>query len=326
MSRPLRIEYPDAWYHVMNRGRRKEKIFLNAEDYKTFLDILIEACELWDVNISAYSLMPNHYHLLINTPKGNLSRFMRHINGVYTQRFNKIHKYEGQLFRGRYKSILVDGDEYLLNLVRYIHNNPLRSKIVKRLDDFKWSSHQGYISLSRDWDWLHKDFILSLLTEDSRKWLAEYREFINQEDERDVLKMLEGRKWPAMYGSDEFIFTAKENFYYKKRDKEVPESLSLAPDIDRIKNAVCKVFNVDEKELSKSIRGVVNKPRNIAIYLTRQLRNDTLEEIGKFFSHHNYSSVSNSLTRAKKLIKDNPALKNKLRRIEEMACKSQRKA
>ena len=107
MSRPLRIEYPGAWYHIMNKGRRSEKVFLESDDYQRFIDLMIEASELWSVNIPAFSLMPNHYHMLINTPLGNLSRFMRHINGVYTQRFNKAHELEGQLFKGRYKSILV---------------------------------------------------------------------------------------------------------------------------------------------------------------------------------------------------------------------------
>ena len=125
MSRPLRIEYPDAWYHVMNRGRRGEEIFSTSEDFATFIKLLQEGAEQWNIRISAYCLLSNHYHLLIQTPLGNLARFMRHINGVYTQRYNRIHKCDGQLFRGRYKAILVEEDRYLLELVRYIHHNPL---------------------------------------------------------------------------------------------------------------------------------------------------------------------------------------------------------
>ena len=102
MSRPLRIEYPNAWYHVMNRGRRAEKIFLNKTDYTTFLELLIESAEIWNVRIAAYCMLPNHYHILLQTPDANLSRFMRHVDGVYTQRFNRSHHYDGQLFRGRY--------------------------------------------------------------------------------------------------------------------------------------------------------------------------------------------------------------------------------
>jgi putative transposase len=114
----------------MNRGRRGEKIFEDKDDYTAFIALLKEIVETYNVRISAYSLMQNHYHLLVQTPDGNISRSMRHLNGVYTQRFNRTHHYDGQLFRGRYKSILVEGDSYLLELVRYIHRNPLEAGLV----------------------------------------------------------------------------------------------------------------------------------------------------------------------------------------------------
>jgi len=117
----------------MNRGRRGEQIFSRSGDYEVFIELLKEATDLWGVQISAYCLMPNHYHLLIQTPQGNISRCMRHINGVYTQRYNRLHKCDGQLFRGRYKSILVEQDSYLLELVRYIHRNPLRAGLIDNI-------------------------------------------------------------------------------------------------------------------------------------------------------------------------------------------------
>ena len=134
MSRPLRIEYPGAWYHVMNRGRRSESIFSGPSDYYRFIDLLSESCEMWNVRISAYCLMPNHYHLLIQTPEGNLSRCMRHINGVYTQRYNLVRDCDGQLFRGRFKSILVDGNSHLLQLVPYIWHDCFEKRVCERLE------------------------------------------------------------------------------------------------------------------------------------------------------------------------------------------------
>ena len=131
MSRPLRIEYPGAWYHVMNRGRRGESVFRREKDYLTFIELLKETVEMWNLRVGAYCLMPNHYHLLIQTPDANLSRCMRHINGVYTQRFNRNHLLDGQLFRGRYKAILVDADSYLLELLRYIHRKSAGSGFGK---------------------------------------------------------------------------------------------------------------------------------------------------------------------------------------------------
>jgi len=133
MARPLRIQYPDAWYHVMNRGRRGETVFADEQDYKSFIALLQETSAMWKIRVAAYCLMSNHYHVLAQTPDGNLDRCMRHINGVYTQRYNRRHHKDGQLFKGRYKAILVDADHYLLELVRYIHRNPVRAGQSKRL-------------------------------------------------------------------------------------------------------------------------------------------------------------------------------------------------
>ena len=323
MSRPLRIEYPGAWYHVMNRGRRSEKIFVKNQDYRVFIDLLIEASELWNVNVSAYSLMPNHYHLLINTPEGNLSRFMRHINGVYTQRFNKNNKCEGQLFKGRYKSILVEGDTYLLQLVKYIHRNALRAKIVKNVDEFKWSSHIGYLSNTRDWNWLYKGFILSIFSEDPSEAVQDYLKYILKKDDRDLIKILESKKWPAMWGDDEFVFSVKEKYYKNKLDKEIPESYILSPEIRRIKDVVGKYYGVGDEVLCQSIRGTFNEPRNVAIYLARQFRNDSLEEIGNEFSLNRYSSVSTALRRMKKILKKDQKMNNRVKEMEELIGKGQ---
>jgi len=118
----------------MNRGRNRAKIFCSREDYVAFIELLKDASSLWQVRIAAYCLMSNHYHLLVQTPEANLSRYMRHINGLYTQYFNRTYKSDGQLFRGRYKSIVIDGDSYLPELIRYIHRNPpaafIRSKLL----------------------------------------------------------------------------------------------------------------------------------------------------------------------------------------------------
>src|SRR3972149_269634 len=133
MSRPLRIEIPHAWYHVLNRGRRRESIFRDTQDYEMFLQTVREACESWRLRVAAYGLMPNHYHLLVQTPNPNLSRCLRHIDGVYTQRFNRRHGHDGPLFRGRYKALLIEADSYLLQLVRYIHRNPLEAGVAEDL-------------------------------------------------------------------------------------------------------------------------------------------------------------------------------------------------
>ncbi len=190
MSRPLRIEYPGAWYHLMNRGRRGDTVFEDHEDCELFISLLKEAADLWDVHISAFCLVSNYYHILAQTPQGNLARFMRHLNGVYTQRYNRLHEYDGQLFRGRYKSILVEEDSHLLQLIRYIHLNPVRAGIVKTPDQYLWSSHHGYLSAETQWDWLYKDFVFSMLTANKKKQLA-YREFMSQEESIELIDLFE---------------------------------------------------------------------------------------------------------------------------------------
>src|SRR2546428_2097688 len=136
MARPLRIQFPGAVHHVMNRGTARQATFLDEEDYGLFLNTLGEAFDLWGTEIFAYCLMKNHYHLCLRTPKGNLSRVMRHVDGLYTQRFNRAHDRDGPLFRGRYRAILVDADEYLATVVRYIHLNPVEARVVKLPEEY----------------------------------------------------------------------------------------------------------------------------------------------------------------------------------------------
>ena len=155
MSRPLRIEYPYAWYQVMNSARRGENLYTDKDDFLCFIDLIQETVDLFKIRVAAYCLMSTDYHLLIQTPEANLSRCMRHLNGVYTQRYNARHKYDGTLFRGRYKAILIDADSYLLQLMRYIHRNPLRAGPADKLDQSPWTSHKGYISNAKKWDWLY---------------------------------------------------------------------------------------------------------------------------------------------------------------------------
>jgi putative transposase len=165
MPRPARIEYEGAFHHVMNRGRQRQTIFRDEDDYQLFLNTLSEASKNYNAVIHAYCLMSNHYHCLIETPKANLSQIMKHVNGLYTQRYNRKHKKDGTLFRGRYKSVLVDEDAYLLQLTRYIHRNPLevKKKIVQELSDYPWSSYPAYINQSKPEDWLFRDKTYQML-------------------------------------------------------------------------------------------------------------------------------------------------------------------
>ncbi|RLI50457.1 MAG: transposase [Candidatus Thorarchaeota archaeon] len=316
MSRPLRIQYPDAWYHVMNRGRRKESVFLDKRDYSMFVELLKEIVVMYKVRVAAYCLIPNHYHLLIQTPGGDLSRCMRHLNGIYTQRFNRAHHCDGQLFRGRYKSILVDADSYLLELVRYIHRNPLEAGLVKDLNQYAWSSHKGYLSDAKKWDWLHKSFILSLFARDRREGIKTYKKFVSMESPEEINRIFSRGKFPPVLGSEKFINRVKKKFFHKKRHDEIPESRGLAPGPEKIKKAVCKAYGIEESSLLSSRRGVLNEPRNVAIFLIRRLRGEKLEEIGRQFGIAKYSSVSSAIEKMKREISADRRLKARVKNME----------
>ncbi len=299
MARPLRIEFPDAWYHVMNRGRRGDLIFKDKGDYYAFIDLLKDCIEMWNIRVVAYCLMGTHYHILLQTPDANLSRCMRHINGVYTQYFNRAHGLDGHLFRGRYKSILVDSDAYLLELLRYIHRNPVEAGMVDRLESYLWSSHKGYLSRSEKWNWLHKDYVLKIFSDKTNEALKRYRAFVDKEIPEEINRILGSKKWPSVIGKESFINWVKETFFIQKRNAEVPESKSLAPDSEKIRVAVCRSYDINEEDLVSSRRGVTNEPRNAAIYLMRHLVGSKLEEIGREFGINSYSSVSTVIGRTK---------------------------
>ncbi|MCJ7772133.1 MAG: transposase, partial [Desulfobacterales bacterium] len=312
MSRPLRIQFPDAWYHVMNRGRRAEKIFHDKDDYQMFVDLLKETAEMWNIRVSAYCLLPNHYHLLIQTPEANISRSMRHLNGVYTQRYNSKHSCDGQLFRGRYKSILVSEDSYLLQVVRYIHRNPLKARLVKKLEDYPWSSHKAYLSVAKKWGWLHKKFILSMLTKKKSNWINTYRQFVKVEDDADIINVFEGKKRPSILGQEKFIDWVKSKYYHTDSVDEVPQVKDLAPDIDLIIKKVCKFYQISTDDLYKTQRGIPNEPRSVSIYLARITRRDSLKEISQSFGIKKYSSTSTIIERLKNRMKTDKKLHKKV--------------
>jgi len=324
MSRPLRIQYPGAWYHVMNRGRRGEAVFSEARDYTAFIELIKEAVEMWKVRVAAYCLLSNHYHLLIQTPEGNLSRCMRHLNGVYTQSFNRSYHCDGPLFRGRYKSILVDADSYLLELVRYIHRNPVEAGMVDELYKYPWSSHKGYLSASGKLNWLDKGFVLSLFAKERKESIKRYKKFVSVGTPEQISAILAGDKWPSMLGSETFVSRMKEKFFRSKKHEEVPASRSLAPEVEEIKEAVCSVYGVKKDALLFSRRGVFNEPRNVAMYLTRRLRGERLEDIGRGFNISKYSSVSSAIGKIRKEILTSGRLKRRISKVEAFLTNSQK--
>ena len=154
MSRPLRIELAGGLYHVTSRGDRRENIYENDADRSKWLAILGKVCERFNWRCHAYCLMDNHYHFVIETLEGNLSKGMRQLNGVYTQYFNRQYDRVGHVFQGRYKAILIEKETYLLELIRYVVLNPVRAKMVDRVEDWPWSSYHAMLGKEEFLPWL----------------------------------------------------------------------------------------------------------------------------------------------------------------------------
>ena len=180
MSRPLRLEFPDALYHITSRGDRWEDIYDDDADREAFLKIFSKVIEQNNWYCYSYCLMSNHYHLLVQTPDANLSKGMRQLNGIYTQYYNRRHGLTGHLFQGRYKSILVDQDAYLLELSRYIVLNPVKAGMVKSVEKWVWSSYRAMVGMTPSPEWLSSEFLLSQFSKQRKTAIKRYRQFVSE--------------------------------------------------------------------------------------------------------------------------------------------------
>jgi len=306
MSRPLRIEYPNAFYHVMNRGAGRQAIYLIDDDYGMFLEAVKESAKFFDIHVICYCLMPNHYHLLIQTPKANLSRAMRHLNGVYTQRFNRLHKKDGPLFRGRYKAILIQEDEYLTHLIRYIHLNPVQANPTEDLSKYPWTSHKDYLKGTDEAPWLHVRLGLAFFSSKLKKALKEYREFIKSGVDPKTLAFYGKKKQSPILGDPDFLEHIKEKYILtdRKLSTEIPEERKMTGTAitKRILKETARAFSKPEESIYLSKRGELHPARLTALSLSRELSGLRLSEIAELFQVKSYRTVASSCFRFKKLI------------------------
>jgi REP element-mobilizing transposase RayT len=178
MTRPLRLEFPGALYHVTARGDRKNAIYCDDIDRMAWLRILARVCERHNFLVHSFCQMNNHYHILIETREANLSHGMRQLNGTYTQHFNRRHDLVGHLFQGRYKAILVQKESYLLEVARYVVLNPVRAKLVCLPDEWQWSSYRYFMRQHSVPDWLHTDWLLKQFGTSRPAALLAFRDFV----------------------------------------------------------------------------------------------------------------------------------------------------
>jgi putative transposase len=317
MSRPARIEFPDAYYHVMNRGRARQNIFHTASDFERFLTTLEEASSRFSIEVHAYCLMTNHYHLLIKTPLGNLQRAMRHIGGVYTQRYNRSHRTDGALFRGRYKSILVDSDEYLLHLSKYIHLNPVEAKMVGQLDSYRWSSYPAFVGKQKSPTWLKTNEVYEQLNA-RRNIKKKYREFVEEQELlEDIVVFYDTERTSPVLGDKQFAESALT--YIGEFDAEVLRANRRMgkPTIDELVSEVAVYFDTKIEFLTKSAkgRGARNTPRKVAMYVAQQVGDHRLSDIAEYFGLQHYGGVSSAISDITRRMRDEKQLRNQLKDI-----------
>ena len=319
MPRPVRIEYEDAHYHVMNRGRRRQCIFHSQTYYHAFLDTLAEAHERFGLVIHGYCLMGNHYHLLLQTPQGNLGRAMRHINGVYTQRYNRLKRTDGPLFRGRYKAILVDKDSYLLPLARYIHRNPVETKppLVNSLEAYPWSSYPAYINHTKGPEWLSREFIYEMLGHHQK--YQGHRTYVEAGVDDEIKEFYHRGHTAAVIGDQEFINWVRENKLRDVKDKVlVAQVLPGTLSIDHIIRLVADYYKVESAVLTEVVKGPKKGllARKVTMYVCQQLGGYRLAEIMRQFGLSNIGSVSFITTQIRKRIKENKEFATAIQRVK----------
>lgn len=270
MARPQRIEYQDALYHVTSRGNAREDIYLDDEGRLLFMTVIGEVCDLFNWSIYAWCLMDNHYHFLVKTPDANLSKGMRYLNGVYTQRFNKKESRVGHVFQGRYKAIMVEEEGYLLELSRYIVLNPVRAGMVESAEQYNWSNYQVVTGQVPCPKWFDKKSILEYFGKPNKIAIQNYMQFVaDGVQQASPWALLKNQIY---LGSDQFVDQVQEHIKIKG-EKEIPQ----------IQNRSVAKSLAQYEEMASS--------RNEAIVMSYRSGGYTLSEIGKHYSLH-YSSIS----------------------------------
>ena len=310
MARPLRLSFENAFYHITARGNRREKIFYSDRDKEIFLKKLEEMLIKYSMICYAYCLMDNHYHLFIKTTQPNLSQGIHYLNSSYTNWFRNKHQIIGPIFQGRFKSILVDADNYALMLSAYIHLNPLRAGIVRQLEDYPWSSYLDYLNLRKS-NISDPSFVLNLIDNNIFKSIKKYREYvIKYQDMKDPLR--ESYHHIAL-GSEPFIERIRQKIKGLGRRREIPSIQSISKyDVDIIITKMIQVLNIERKMIFYKKRGNLN--RSLAIYLIKRFTPLSLFKIGELFKM-DYSAVSQAAKRFEQKSKVNNEIKENMQKV-----------
>jgi len=252
MARKPRLHYHGAMYHVVTRGNNRQKIFTTEADYKTFLENLRRIKERKPFCLYAYCLMPNHIHLLIEVKNDALSVIMQRLLTGYTIYYNRTYKKRGHLFQGRYKAILCQKDSYLMELVRYIHLNPVRAKIVKKPSDYEWSGHNNYMNRSKD-AIIDEDDVLKYFSQDKAKARKLYEEFVRGGVSMGHRKDFYPEEKVPYLGEDKYI-EEHTIMHHEMIERQTPGTVRKKNKLDEVLRSVCASSEIEPKAIQGDSR------------------------------------------------------------------------
>lgn len=313
MARPIRIEYEGAIYHVTSRGNERKKIFFGETDYDKFRAYLREGQDKFGYLVHCYVLMTNHYHLVIQTPHGNLSELMHYVNGSYTNYINRKNGRQGHLLQGRYKAILIDCDAYLLQVSRYLHLNPVRAGLVAKPEEYPYSSYRSYVSSHKE-DFVYRNLIWEMIANNHKGGPKGYRQFVEKvigEEGESPLKNIYGG---VILGKETFInevLARLRDDTLKSEEITHRKKLRGTMNSEAVINAIALYFKVPGEAVREN-----KKPyRKIAVYLLKQYTGLTNREIMELFGRVSYSAIAKAYERFRGDLMKDKALQKEVEAI-----------
>ncbi len=306
MARKPRLHYPGACYHVILRGNAGHDVFFDTQDRNRFFFLLQEGIEKYDHRIHGYCLMTNHLHLVIQVGDVSLSRIMQNVSFRYTSYVNHRLKQVGHLFQGRYKALLIDADSYLLQIIRYVHNNPVRAAMVIKPEDYPWSSHNVYLGNSSV-PWLTTDWVLSQFSMKKTQAIELYRKYVLAgQNEAQRKEFYRGNVEGQVLGEDHFV----ERVFAKASQK-----IFGSPTLEQVLQAVCKQYGIDEDDLSSGSRQKrISEPRSVAAMIVRDISHLSLTELSRRIER-DMSGLSQAAGRLDKKMNSDQGLSKKVDKI-----------
>jgi REP element-mobilizing transposase RayT len=310
MARPLRVEFEDALYHLCARGNARQAIFRDEQDRSRFVELLSESAQRFDAAVLCFVLLGNHFHLLAQTHRPNLPRWMHWLLVSYTVYFNRRHRSSGHLFQGRYKSFLVQEGDYLLGLSRYVHLNPVRGMRLgrgspaerrKQLRGFRWSSYRGYAGLSAPFPFVREAMVLDELRGSRQAERLRYRRFVEEGLLQEIENPFEAVRWQVVLGDESLVQKLRDRVKgLHKQRREIPSLGGALASVDpeKILKKVARKYGVARQRLvAPGERGLIAK--NVAMWMIWESGTKSLREIGEVFGGLDYAAVAQRIRRTR---------------------------